>query len=249
MLRFLLVLAVMLWSAVFIVQCQETNLPGEASNTALVNGKWFSGRSFESRTLYSVGGKFTSEKPERIDRSLDLAGLWIIPPLADAHNHSLGTGQVELDKVVVRNYLADGVFYVKMQGNVPVSEEIRRRIGLDRPDSVDAMLAQEAITATGAHPTELADIFFYPTIYLPGFSKENHRHASIGPVDTLEDLERKWPSILAQKPDFIKTLLLYSDEYEKRKNDPAYLWNDGRTSKHSQENACWQIRHLKRVMG
>jgi Amidohydrolase family len=134
---------------------------------------------------------------------------------------------VPFDRVVVQRYLADGVFYVKMQGNVPVSDEIRKRIGLDQPDSVDAMLAQEPITATGAHPGELADIFFYPMIYLPGFSTESHRNASIGPVDTVEDLERKWPAILAQKPDFIKTLLLYSDEYEKRKNDPAYGWNRG----------------------
>jgi hypothetical protein len=74
---------------------------------------------------------------------------------------------------------------------------------------VDAMLAQESITATGAHPTELNDIFFYPMIYLPGFSKESNRNAQIGPVDTVEDLDRKWSAILAQRPDFIKTYLLY----------------------------------------
>ena len=124
--------------------CQPAPTSGPAQNTALVNGRWFNGHSFEPRTVYSVGGKFTSEKPERIDRTLDLTGLWIIPPYGDAHNHSLGTGQVELDRVVVHRYLADGVFYVKMQGNVPVSPEIRKRIGLDEPDSVDAMFAQES---------------------------------------------------------------------------------------------------------
>jgi len=86
------------------------------------------------------------------------------------------------------------------------------------------MLAQESITATHAHPGALYDIFFYPMIYLPGFSKESHRTALIGPVDTMEDLERKWPAILAQKPDLIKTFLVYSDEYDKRKSDPAYGW-------------------------
>jgi hypothetical protein len=207
--------------------CQVTQLPETPPNTALVNGKWFNGHSFEPRTVYSVGGTFTSQKPGHIDKTLDLAGLWVIPPFADAHNHSLGTGYVPFDKVVVQRYLADGVFYVKMQGNVPVSDEIKKRIGLDQPDSVDAKLAQEVITATGAHPVELADIFLYPMIYFPGFSKESYQNASIGPVDTVEDLERKWPAILAQKPDFIKTLLLYSDEYEKRKNDPAYGWSRG----------------------
>jgi len=196
-------------------------------NTALINGKWFTGSAFEARTVYSVGGSFTSQKPERVDQTLDLAGMWIVPPFADAHNHSIGTGRVELDRIAVHHYLTDGVFYVKMQNNVPINEETRRRIPLNQPDSVDAMLAQEAITATGAHPTELQDIFFFPMIYLPGFSKEGYQNASIGPVDTVEDLDRKWPAVLAQKPDFIKTLLLYSDEYEKRKSDPAYEWNRG----------------------
>jgi hypothetical protein len=212
---------------VWIASCQGISTPESAPNTALINGRWFDGHSFELRTLYSVAGKFTSHKPARIDRTIDLAGLWIVPPFADAHNHSVGTGHVELDRIAVRHYLADGVFYVKMQGNIPISEEIRKRIPLDRPNSLDAKLAQESITATGAHPTELADFFLYPSIYLPGFSKESHRKAMIGPVDTLEDLDRKWPAILAQRPDFIKTFLMYSDEYEKRKNDSTYESNRG----------------------
>ena len=196
-------------------------------NTALLNGRWFNGHSFSPRTVYSVAGKFTSTKPDHIDRTLDLVGLWIIPPFADGHNHSIGTGRVELDKFAVHHYLADGVFYAKMQGNVPISEELRKRIGLDVPDGVDATLAQQSITASGSHPSELDDSFLFPMIYLPGFSKESVRAASLGPVDTLEDLDREWPAIVAQKPDFIKTFLLYSDEYEKRKNDQAYRWNRG----------------------
>jgi imidazolonepropionase-like amidohydrolase len=35
------------------------------------------------------------------------------------------------------------------------------------------------------------------------------------------DLDRKWPAILASKPDFIKVMLLYSDQYRKRLNDSA----------------------------
>jgi imidazolonepropionase-like amidohydrolase len=205
--------------AIHTARSQEVPRPETSPNTALVNGRWFNGNSFEPRTVYSVGGRFTSEKPARLDRTLDLAGLWIIPPYADAHNHSIGTGQVELDKIAVRRYLSDGVFYVKMQANIPIDEEIKKRIGLGQPDSVDAMLAQEAITASHSHPAELADIFFFPNVYVPGFSKEIYERASIGPVDTVEELDRKWPAILAQKPDFIKAILIYSDEYEKRKND------------------------------
>jgi hypothetical protein len=208
-------------------QVEQLSLPQVPPNTALLNGKWFNGQSFEPRTLYSVDGRFTSTKPDRIDRTLDLTGFWIVPPFADAHNHSIGTGRVEVDRLAVRHYLTDGVFYVKMQGNVPIDGEVKKRIGLNQPDSVDAALAQQSITASGSHPTELADMFLFPMIYLPGFSKESMQSASIGPVDTVEELDRKWPAILAQKPDFIKAFLLYSDEYQKRRNDPAYLWNRG----------------------
>jgi len=36
----------------------------------------------------------------------------------------------------------------------------------------------------------------------------------------VEDLNQKWPSIIASNDDFIKTFFVYSDEYEKRYNDP-----------------------------
>jgi imidazolonepropionase-like amidohydrolase len=219
--------ACILLLGVTIVRSQTANPGGRPPNIALEHGSWFNGHSFEPRTVYSVEGKFTSKKPDRIDRTLDLAGLWIVPPFADAHNHSIGTGQVELDRAAVHHYLDDGVFYVKMQGNVPINDDVKKRIGLNHPDSVDAMLAQESITASGAHPLQLPDIFLFPMVYLPGFSKERMQQASIGPVDTLEDLDRKWPAFLAQKPDFIKVFLIYSDEYEKRKNNPSYGWVHG----------------------
>jgi imidazolonepropionase-like amidohydrolase len=203
---------------------QPAQTSGQPPNTALVNGRWFNGQSFEPRTVYSVDGKFTSEKPERVERTLDLTGLWIIAPYADAHNHSIGTGFVDKDQAAVHHYLADGVFYAKMQANVPINDEFKKRIGLNQPDSVDVMLAQELITASHSHPAELADIFFFPNVYLPGITKETMKNApTIGPVDKVEDLERKWPAILAQRPDFIKAVLIYSDEYEKRKNDSGWV--------------------------
>ncbi len=206
------------------LRSQPPQTSGPPPNTALVNGRWFDGQTFEPRTVYSVDGRFTSKKPAHIDRTLDLAGLWVIPPFADAHNHSIGTGFVDKDQAAVRHYLADGVFYAKMQGNVPINDEFKKRIGLNQPDSVDVMLAQELLTASHSHPAELGDIFFWPNVYLPGLTKETLKNApGIGPVDTVEDLERKWPAILAQKPDFIKAILINSDQYQKLKNDPGWV--------------------------
>jgi imidazolonepropionase-like amidohydrolase len=42
-------------------------------------------------------------------------------------------------------------------------------------------------------------------------------------IDSEADLEKKWPLILRLRPDCIKTNLWFSDEFEKRKDDPAYF--------------------------
>lgn len=55
-----------------------------------------------------------------------------------------------------------------------------------------------------------------------GFKPEDGEGGFYYVIDNAADLERKWPIIKAGKPDFIKTYLLYSEEYAKRKNDKAY---------------------------
>jgi imidazolonepropionase-like amidohydrolase len=42
-------------------------------------------------------------------------------------------------------------------------------------------------------------------------------------IDNITDLDRKWEKVLSGKPDFIKTYLQYSEEYEKRREDNAYF--------------------------
>lgn len=41
-------------------------------------------------------------------------------------------------------------------------------------------------------------------------------------MDTAADLDRKWPLIIAGKPDFIKVILLHSEEDERRKAKQGY---------------------------
>jgi hypothetical protein len=43
--------------------------------------------------------------------------------------------------------------------------------------------------------------------------------------DNESDLEKKWPILLGTHPDFIKTYLLYSDQYSRRRDDTQfYAW-------------------------
>ena len=135
---------------------------------ALTNGRWFDGNTFQPRTAYSVGGLFRFEKPPRIDRTLDLEGAWIVPPFAEAHNHNIDGAVEERSLAAIRKYVADGVFYVKIQGNYPLTDEQRRRLPINRPGAPDVAFAQAFITASGGHPTVLHKEILLPQ-GIPGY--------------------------------------------------------------------------------
>ena len=101
---------------------------------AFRNGHWWDGHAFHRATVYAVDGHFTFKKPARVDRSIDLENTFVLPPFAEAHNHNL-TSPGLVDEMGPA-YLREGVFYAKMQSNLPqFTGVIRHR--LNRRDSVD----------------------------------------------------------------------------------------------------------------
>jgi hypothetical protein len=86
-----------------------------------------------------AGSRFKT--PPRVDRTLDLADAYVVPPFAEAHNHNLGTGAEDRDKAAIQEYLVDGVFYVMIQGNLPLTDEAKRRLSINGHSSVDALFA------------------------------------------------------------------------------------------------------------
>ncbi len=186
-------------------------------NIGFTGGKWFDGRTFAPRTVYSVNGRFTLKRPARLDQTMALAGSWIIPPFAEAHNHNLGTGVQVSENKAVQKYLADGVFYVKIQGNLPVTSETKVRLALNRPDSVDVSFAQGSLTASGGQPIALVESLLARGFY-PGYTPETLKDHRYFTIDSEADLEQKWPAVLSKNPDFIKTFLWSSDEFSKRKD-------------------------------
>ena len=193
---------------------------------AFVNGQWFNGKGFSARTVYSIAGTFTFRRPTRVDRTLDLAGTWVVPPFGEAHNHNIGLGVESMDRQAIQRYLADGVFYVKSQGNLPLTDAMKTHLGVNRPDSIDIVLAQGSLTATGAHPEVLVGELLGRGLF-PGYTKETLRDFRYFAIDSQADLDRKWSAILALKPDFIKTFLWRSGEFDKRKDDAAVGFQKG----------------------
>jgi hypothetical protein len=72
-----------------------------------VNGQWFEGKGFRQRTFYAAGGILSQKKPRIVDEIVDLAGGYVIPPFADAHNHHFDAPYNI--KQQIEMYLLDGV--------------------------------------------------------------------------------------------------------------------------------------------
>ena len=128
------------------------------------NGRWFDGEGFRRETFYVVNGLLTRTAPARVDEIIDLRDGFVVPPFGEAHNHNV-EGAWNIDAVVGR-YLEDGVFYVKIPGNIgEFTDRIRSRINL--PTSVHVIFSNGGLTATGGHPAPLYEEVLAGSRYAP----------------------------------------------------------------------------------
>jgi len=198
-------------------------LTPQSNTIAFTNGRWFDGETFQDRTAYSVDGSLSFARPSRIDRTVDLAGTWVIPPFAEAHNHNIDGFDEVRSAAALRRYRADGVLYVKIQGNYRLTDDQRRRLPINRPGAPDVVFAQAFLTASGGHPIPLHEQVLLRQGYYGDTSREALRDKVYITLDSDGDLRARWPEILALRPDFIKANLWYSDEFERRRQDPAFV--------------------------
>lgn len=208
------------------VGCFFSNGSNAQKNIHFINGQWYNGNDFTTTDFYSVNGFLTKMKPASVDTIVDLQQQYIIPPFGEAHNHSPDT---ELDfDVFNERYLSDGIFYIKNPNSIPfTTAKIANRI--NKPTAVDIVFANGGLTATGGHPTGLYN-YLLSTIYkksILGWTNRSLEGHAFYVMDSKENFEKKWPFILADKPGFIKVYLLYSEEFEQRKNDTLFNGRKG----------------------
>ncbi|SDY11229.1 amidohydrolase family protein [Lysobacter enzymogenes] len=191
----------------------------EARTVEFNNGHWFDGEGFRTGTWYSVDGVLTRQRPARIDRVVDLAGSYATPPLAEAHNHNLQNAWG------VRNfrgrYIDGGVQYAAMLcGDGADRDKARAALGVDAP--LDVLYASACISSSDGHPLAMArrnpDGSLRPV-------EEVHDHDYLV-MDSVEDIERKWPRVRAARPDLIKAILVHSERPERR-DDTRYFGMNG----------------------
>ena len=194
-----------------IVIVAQDYAPEVQKNYKFINGNWFNGESFEKKTFYSVYGTFSSVAPKKIDETIDLENAYVLPPFGDTHNHSIEFSY-NLESFSNKMF-KQGIFYLKNPNSVPrFTKNIADKI--NKPNTIDVVFSGGGLTATGGHPISLYD---------EGLAKGPYSFAKITSydglgyhiIDNVKDLQNKWETILAGNPDFIKTYLLFSENYEK----------------------------------
>src|SRR5688572_29546759 len=99
----------------------EQDTPQAAHGVEYRNGVWFDGTKFVPMTMYVANGVFHSRPPAQVDSVVDLAGGYVVPPFADAHQHLVDP---RIDQTI-RAQIRDGIFYLKDQASAPI---LRRMI-------------------------------------------------------------------------------------------------------------------------
>ena len=188
-----------------------------------VGGLWFDGRRFAPRTVYSVNGVFRARHDGPVDATHDLRGKFVVPPFAEAHNHHFMEGMDYRSQIAT--HLSQGIFYARNANAMQrLTDPVRPH--LNTPESVDVLFANGGLTATGGHPVQIYD-YIADRKMLPGWGRAEMKNQAYFIVDDERDLEAQWPLIKAGRPDFIKTYLEYSEEYERRKSDPQFYGRRG----------------------
>ena len=211
-LKILLLVAVLVFAAEAI----------SAETIRFVNGMWFDGTVFRPKTVYSVNGNLVFGHAVKFDSTMDLQNGYVIPPFAEAHTHQFM--DVMNYREQIDDFLAKGIFYAKNLNSIP-RFTVRIRPLINIPTSIDIAYANGGLTATGGHPVEMFDRL--ANGMLPGVTPSDMPGQAYFIIDDENDLTKKWSAILAGKPDFIKTYLEHSEEYELRKNDAKYFGKKG----------------------
>jgi hypothetical protein len=194
---------------------------------AFENGQWFDGKGFVSKTMYVKDGVFTSARPSSIDTVINLQNRFVVPPFSESHTHHLegvGTPPQEL----IDSYLKDGVFYVKNPNNIRF---FTKNIidNLNKPNSIDASFGNGGLTISEGHPMILFEDQVRPNIEsMTGKTERGwFNNKAYYTINNEKELDDKWQAILLDKPDFIKTYLINSEDRGKTSPSSKYKLRAG----------------------
>lgn len=187
------------------------------------NGLWLNKADFKAKTMYVVEGRLRKRRPSRVDEVVNLDGAYVIPPLGEAHTHRpANLARVETDSAF---FLDAGVYYVMNQGNIAQYYDALHK-AFESVKTPDLAFANGHIVSPQSHSVDLWRRLAARGSF-SGVTVETLDGDAYFIVRNEEELSKRWPEIIAAKPDFIKIMVEYSEEYDLRKDDPEYFGQSG----------------------
>ena len=207
-----LLLLLVFFQAWFPILVAKVESPYSSSQAkGFVNGKWFTGKEFQSTTFYAVNGILTNRKPTGPVEIVDLQGGFVVPAFGDAHSHFPSTEQNF--ETANRAFLQAGVFYVlNAGGDADKENPLRSKLGT--PVTVDAIFAHSVFTCPGGHPKPYLEYLKeHGAEFGVPFAKSKLEDHYFRMIDSVADIDQEWPQFLSTKPDFVKLIFVFSELY------------------------------------
>ena len=125
--------------------------PALADTVLYTNGQWFDGDGFVAGDRTVSNGRFVGQGVAA-DRTVDLDGAYVIPPLGDAHTHQFDGPWTFASQNEAQ--LRSGTFYI-MTMTAPASGVAQVRYRFDDWDTADVATSLGGLTGPASHPAEV----------------------------------------------------------------------------------------------
>ncbi len=207
-----------------VAACRQPKAVEEAPPTyEFTNAHWYTGSGFEQGTRYSRAGVLLRERPASVDSTIDLQAQYVVPPFGEAHTHRpANLARLGADSEF---FLDDGIYYVMNHGSLaryrPAFDTL-----LNQPGTVDAVFANALLASRQSHGVDLWQRLVRRGSF-PDVSEDSLDGDAFLVIERMEDLDRKWEKLMESRPDFVKVMLEFSEEYDQRKDDPNFFGRSG----------------------
>jgi hypothetical protein len=171
--------------------------------TTYTGGLWYDGETFVAREMYVRDGVFVPRPHGLPGAVIDLDGGFVTPAFAEGHHHT-----IICDEGRIGQFVDAGVLYAAVMAAATRTEVCRAQS--HGAGSVEIVSAIASITAPNAHPTQIGLRWLQPD-QLDG--------EWVHLADDPGDLDRIFARIDQHRPDFIKLILSYSEDYARLRDD------------------------------
>jgi hypothetical protein len=174
--------------------CDRTEM-GSPSHpvTAYVNGHWYTGTGFVSKSMYEQAGRFVDLPATPVARTVDLDGSFVVPAFAEGHHH-----MVLCEPGRLQTFSESGILYAGILNARVTSRECQDQY--HGPDSVEVVNALAGITARNAHPSQIGRYFL---------DEADIDGEWVYYVDNASELDGVLRRIESNRPDILKVFLSY----------------------------------------